>query len=68
MLVGVSFDQASVDRKVFTADEAGCETRPNDALEHLTRNKMVAEASLRARENTEWSRTLSSRPRPQNQR
>jgi len=34
MLIGVSLNQAGVDRKAFTTDKAGCNARPDDALKY----------------------------------
>ena len=44
MLVGVGLDQARIDGKAFTADEAGRDAGPNDTLEHTAKDIAVPEA------------------------
>ena len=43
MLVGVGLDQARIDSKAFTADEAGCDACSDDALKHSAEDVAVAE-------------------------
>ncbi len=54
MLVGVGLDEACIDSKAFTANEAGRDAGPDDTLEHTTKNiSLSRKRSLRARENAE---------------
>jgi len=44
VLVGIGLDEARIDRKALTTDEAGSDTRPDDTLEHTAENIAVAKA------------------------
>ena len=68
MLVGIGLDEARIDRKALTTDEAGSDRRPDDTLEHTAENIAVAKALVARAWNAEWSGTLSSIESPQNQR
>ena len=64
MLIGVSLNQAGVDRKAFTTDKAGCNARPDDALEYDAENIVIAEALVtRPREDRMiWNLVLDAKP------
>src|SRR5215472_1350146 len=46
MLVGVSLNQAGVDRKALTADKTGCNTGPDDPLEYEPEDPVIAETLI----------------------
>ena len=46
MLVGVGLDEACIDSKAFTTDEAGRDACANDLLKHVAENIAVAEARV----------------------
>jgi hypothetical protein len=46
MLVGVGLDEARIDRKAFTADEASCDAGPDHTLEHAPEDIAVAETLI----------------------
>jgi hypothetical protein len=54
--------------KTFSAAKASPNARFHDTLEYGAENVGFANRSLRARENAEWSGTLSSIERSQNHR
>src|ERR1700692_3083885 len=52
MLVGVGLDQARIDRKAFTPDQAGRNARAHDTFEHAPEDGAIAEALVaRTREH-----------------
>ena len=53
MLVGVGLDQARIDRKAFTANQAGRDAGPDARSNMLRKISLSRKRSLRARENTE---------------
>ena len=64
MLVGVSLNQAGVDRKALTADKTGCNTGPDDPLEYEPEDPVIAETLIaRPREHRViWNFVLDAKP------
>ena len=68
LLVGISRNQAGIDRKSGPLDQPFCHAAPDHGLEQLSQQIAVTEAAMPILENVEWSGTSPSRPSRQNQR